>query len=409
MTINFYPRRKDRAAPLYLRYLHKGVQFKYATGVEATPESWDQKKNRFKPRGRIASQNNERLAYLEKVAQEVHAQLLGTGIPITKESISAAFKQRIEDDLLPFYQKIEREQNQFFFPYIAVFINNRERSGKYKPGTIETYRSVEKIVRGYQDYHGLELKFDDIDLNFFYSFLDFLESREYLQNYISKVIAILKLMLDEAAEDELHDNTKYKSKKFSVPREEVFNIYLDTEELLRIYNLDISVRGQKITRDYFLLEAFTSLRYSDVIRLGPENIEGRLLKITQQKGGKYTAVPANPIVTKIISENGGVFPKPPWNAEMNRHLKEIAKNAGIDDPVIKRKKKYKKYELVTTHTGRRSFITNCLNAGIPPPEVMRISGHSDYKDFMKYYKVSEEQIARSLINHPHFTMMKAVK
>ena len=38
-----------------------------------------------------------------------------------------------------------------------------------------------------------------------------------------------------------------------------------------------------------------------------------------------------------------------------------------------------KWELVGTHSGRRTFIVNALSLGITPNVVMKWTGHSDYK------------------------------
>ena len=48
-----------------------------------------------------------------------------------------------------------------------------------------------------------------------------------------------------------------------------------------------------------------------------------------------------------------------------------------------------KYNLVTTHTARRTFITLSLEKGMRPEVVMKITGHKDWKSFKKYIKIVE--------------------
>ncbi len=50
-------------------------------------------------------------------------------------------------------------------------------------------------------------------------------------------------------------------------------------------------------------------------------------------------------------------------------------------------KKIPKYELITTHTARRTFITLSLEKGIRPEVVMSITGHKDFKSFSAYIKI----------------------
>ena len=55
-----------------------------------------------------------------------------------------------------------------------------------------------------------------------------------------------------------------------------------------------------------------------------------------------------------------------------------------------------KYELVGTHTGRRTFIVNALSLGIPPDVVMKWTGHSDYKSMKPYIDIVDSIKAQSM-------------
>ena len=85
---------------------------------------------------------------------------------------------------------------------------------------------------------------------------------------------------------------------------------------------------------------------------------------------------------------------------MNEHLKEIMLKTGIVTPCIKIRyagakrieTTYPKYKLVTTHTGRQSFITNSLLLGIPSEIVMKIVGHTSYTTFKRYIKFTDQQL-----------------
>ena len=52
---------------------------------------------------------------------------------------------------------------------------------------------------------------------------------------------------------------------------------------------------------------------------------------------------------------------------------------------------YPKYKVISAHTGRKTFATLSLEKGIPAETVMKITGHSDYKSFQRYVKVTEER------------------
>ncbi len=65
---------------------------------------------------------------------------------------------------------------------------------------------------------------------------------------------------------------------------------------------------------------------------------------------------------------------------------------------------FRKYELVCTHTARRSFATNAYKAGVPTIAIMKITGHTQESTFLRYIKVSAEENAEMLAKHPFFTL-----
>ena len=78
--------------------------------------------------------------------------------------------------------------------------------------------------------------------------------------------------------------------------------------------------------------------------------------------------------------------------------------AGIDEEIRvvsykgneRIEKRHPKYELVGTHTGRRTFIVNALSLGIPPNVVMKWTGHNDYKAMRPYIDIVDSIKAESM-------------
>ena len=111
----------------------------------------------------------------------------------------------------------------------------------------------------------------------------------------------------------------------------------------------------------------------------------------------------------IIKRYNG-FPKGKANQHLNREIKHIAKAAGIKGSIVltrtqggkKVSTTYQKWELVTTHTARRSFATNLYKAGIPAINIMKITGHRNVGTFMKYIKIDAEENAELLSKHKLF-------
>ncbi|WP_437371677.1 tyrosine-type recombinase/integrase [Maribacter litoralis] len=95
---------------------------------------------------------------------------------------------------------------------------------------------------------------------------------------------------------------------------------------------------------------------------------------------------------------------------MNTYLKEVASLSKLKDKVettitkggVVKKESIEKYKLVTTHTARRSFATNLFLADVPTISIMKITGHKTEKSFLSYIRVTQEQNADKLLNHPFF-------
>ena len=107
----------------------------------------------------------------------------------------------------------------------------------------------------------------------------------------------------------------------------------------------------------------------------------------------------------------GSLPNAISDQKMNDYLKEIAEKAKLTEIIIKAQTRggsktetsHNKWELVTVHTARRSFATNAFLAGVPSISIMKITGHRSEKSFLKYIKITQEQNADLMANHPFFS------
>ena len=114
-------------------------------------------------------------------------------------------------------------------------------------------------------------------------------------------------------------------------------------------------------------------------------------------------------VKEILKKYSGYFPKI-YEQKLNKRIKKVGKLAGIDESVsiyetkgrLKVKKRVPKYELIKTHTARRTGCTLMYKAGIPTIDIMKVSGHKTEREFLKYIKVSKKETAISLSNHPYY-------
>ncbi|KPK87356.1 MAG: hypothetical protein AMS27_02670 [Bacteroides sp. SM23_62_1] len=93
--------------------------------------------------------------------------------------------------------------------------------------------------------------------------------------------------------------------------------------------------------------------------------------------------------------------------DFNKLIKDIAKEARIDEEIIITQKRgaeridktFKKFELIASHTCRRSFCTNEYLKGTPALFIMKISGHRTERNFLKYIKVDEQVAAEKMFEY----------
>ena len=108
---------------------------------------------------------------------------------------------------------------------------------------------------------------------------------------------------------------------------------------------------------------------------------------------------------EILKKYPKGFPKAPCNQVFNKTLKKIGKeipslNRDYEKKLIRDhqvvRKPLKRWQMVVTHTARRSFVTNMYLRGVPVPTIMAISGHTTEENFKKYNKADNRKHAEIL-------------
>ncbi len=292
-------------------------------------------------------------------------------------------------------------------------------SGKrFDKRSIQKYNTVlDTLDKFGKSYH---LTFESIDKNFYTKFVTSLNKKKYTVNTVGKYIKVIKTFLTYATENGYNTNMFFKSKQFKAHNTPGFSIYLTESEISQILELDLKGTPHlERVRDLFVVGCWTGLRFSDFTTIRPENIKEDYLEIKTFKTGEKVIIPIHPMVKTIMDKYSGKYPNslPPAisNQKMNDYLKDIAKQVDcLKSQVeaeylkggIKVTEKKLKWELVTTHTARRSFATNVYKSGFPAISLMKITGHRTEKAFLLYIKVTPEENAKQLLDHWRKTALK---
>ena len=86
------------------------------------------------------------------------------------------------------------------------------------------------------------------------------------------------------------------------------------------------------------------------------------------------------------------------NNDVNKYIKSACNKAEINEEIIENDMVKKKYELISCHSGRRSFATNGYISNIPIKSLMSITGHKKESTFYNYVQISREENLKEIIN-----------
>ncbi len=263
-------------------------------------------------------------------------------------------------------------------------------------------------------------------------FLAYLKKRDYAINSAGKIINQLKWIMSIAETEGYHHNATYKNPKFKGNRVQVDSIYLTQEELDKMNAADLSSLepGAAISRDIFMVGVYTAQRISDYNNIKKEDIhtttkrwiedvpdpkkKGQTkavirtkdityIDIHQKKTGAKVSIPCKKELLAILEKYN--YEMPHFEDQtINRHIKEIARVAGLTDLVtleksnggVRKKETIEKYKLVTSHTARRTGATLVYLAGMDIFDIMKVTGHTTPEMLKRYIKADQLDVVQKL-------------
>ena len=321
-----------------------------------------------------------------------------------------------------------KRKDKKLLTYIEEYIPASGKSGFTK----RSYTTCLNKLREYEEVKHKTFYFDDITLKFAEEFKMWLVEKDYARNYIGTLFKNLRAFMKHAHKvDKLHNNTDYK--EFDVEAEVADTIALSEIELLRLHRLvidedavkrisndvrlnNVRARIQSLdkARKKFLIGAFTAMRVSDFNRIQDYNIHDGVITVLPKKGSSIrkpdpVKIPLHPVIQEIL-ESGFDLQCKFCEQFLNKQIKLVCRIAGMDDDVVVYRteggelKEYikKKWEVITTHTARRSGATNFYKLGLPKRSIMLLTGHKSEKQFDAYVKLTAEENAKALMENDYF-------
>lgn len=410
MATNFYlDKRTDKKgdSPIIVSIIIKGERLLTTTGFSISVDKWDELRQRVEhgnsnARGITYNVINNRLAEIESYFLKVENQFEisgATDVPDIKELFAENFRTNRKTKI----------KEITIFNHIDEFIKEVGRLNDWTISTVEKFGALKNHLEAFNP----QLKYDNLNETGLLSFVEYLktvpltnDTKGMRNSTIKNRLSFLKWFLRWATKKGYNTETSFLSFNPKMKTAEKQIVFLEWDELLHVYNFEFPENKNYLTRvrDVFCFSCFTGLRYSDTANLKRSNVFKKYISLTSIKDVDNLKIELNKYSKSILDKyKNETFPYNMAlpvisNQRMNEYLKEMAKLCGLNTPISEVYYKgnerieevYPKHELISTHTGRRTFISNALMKGIPVDVVMKWTGHSDYNAMKPYIAIADK-------------------
>jgi site-specific recombinase XerD len=399
--------------PIYLLMTCPDGRVKRSIGEKILPT--DFQNQRATDGGRAARQINQIIDAIVAVLPGLKSECRRNGRVISCTDVHAALDVILQDKRP---EKGKDPVKDMFADFKAIIIGMKDGSiltpgkhkKKYTAATIRNYedRTLPKLEAFYKEKK-LPPQWADIDIELYELFISWCHEKDLSNNSIGVYIKCWKRAGKVAFKKGWHTNGIFQDEEFMILKEETPDIYLDEDKIKRIYKQQVSNDYHDLARDWFVLDCYLGLRVSDLQRVTIKDFEGKHFQFVNQKTGAHVAIPIHPFVKAIIKKHKGL-PPDISDQKLNLYIKEVAQLTKLNDKFIYKITKggvlqvfeYQEWQMVSSHTCRRSFITNLLKMGIPHAQVMRLAGIKRYETLMRYFKQTAEEAAHEVGKHEFF-------
>ncbi len=406
-TVKYFLRGQNEQPNIYIR-LRDGINtdLKVITGWVISPNYWSIKKGVIKDTSEFQDKINfqNKLDKLKlKVFESLNADK-GNGTEINKEWL----KTVIEKYKNPALEEKSEYLSQLLTDYkneMKVKINLKTKK-PISDATIRNFNTTFSRLEKFEKYKKKRYLISDIDLTFHAEFIKYEKNVLTLaQNSISKDIKQIKTVCTDAKDKGYTINEQVLSKKFNAPTEPTLFVTITEDEIKRI-KLFKGADYYKNTRDWLIIGCWTGCRVGDLMQLTNNNIlttpKGqRFIRYTQSKTNKQVDIPIHSDIQEILDRLGN-FPRPISDQRFNEWIKDVCKHEDVKindlvhgtrqnpDTHLKEVGTFEKWQLIRSHTCRRSFATNHYNK-LPNKLIMAVTGHTTERMLLNYIGETENE------------------
>ena len=404
MKVNFNLRQMkdiDKETPIYLVCTVNGKQEKFATGQKICPKFWNKERN-------LAIVSNEQPRKIQQQNKEVNKELANLKNKVMEWEDHILEHPEQTSNAVDILRKfLANEVGRLEIAPLDWFEQTINEDFNISSGSKKKYLSDLKTVRQFVEAKKVRLRaFSDVNYQFLKKYEEYMFDKKFTMNTLINKMRSLLTVINKAEKNGLINTVTSGIARYQMPKnkEDGQQIYLTEADLEKLEKVELSGNEEKL-RDLFLLQCHIGQRYGDMLRLDNAIIGDKTITLVQEKTAKKVVIPLNDDARRILKKYDNKMPH--IGAEYaNELLKSIGKKAGINDEqlITKQEKgktttvKVPKYELIKTHTARRTFVTASIKRGIQPSIIMKITGHTASKTMERYNKMTAADAAEAMLD-----------
>ncbi|UYW02075.1 phage integrase SAM-like domain-containing protein [Flavobacterium agricola] len=414
-TVNFLYRSKLDSANLTARLLfrHEGKDYTFDALIrkKVTLEFWKKRNKKIRDVNFNNLQNE-----INNELSEVRTHVLKEFDSVfysNQELLTSIINKQWLINVVSSYYSVGSNLNDKLVPNRVVdfFDYLREtRKDELAPRSLIKYTTYKKIVERFEIETDKIILLKDLGNNLKFELVDYMKKEKYSVSSIKSTIKYLRVIWGLANKLGIETNKLFDPLKMEKDPE--FKIYLTLDDLAKIEQMGNTDLID--ARDWLIISCYTGQRISDFMRFESSMIrvenDVKYIEFSQQKTSKKMTLPLHPKVIEILDRRKGEFPKKIPENRYNEEIKTICRIAGLEDLIMGKKfmpfgesqrryeGEYPKWELVSSHIGRRSFATNFYGK-IPTTYLIYATGHGTEAQFLNYIGKSNKDLAKELFNY----------
>lgn len=409
--VRFIPHIREkgaRSAAIRMRVTMRGrTPLDFPTGYRVELSQWDAARERARAGAREADGLNRTIDEWRAIVNDIFAryEIIEKRAPAPEEV------RELFDDMAGRARADAPQREADFFKVFDLFTRTMGARNQWTMATFGKFSSIRRHLRAFDK----GLTFPELTERKMQAYLTYLNRRGMKNTTIAKHISFVRWFLRWAAANEyyhghLHETFRPKLKGTDGNAREVIYLTDGDMEKMREYKFAQNEKYLERVRDVLLFCCFTGLRYSDVANLRRDDVRDGCIHVVTQKTSDGLRIELNrhsrAILAKYEGESyidGRALPVIS-NVKMNEYLKELGRRVGIDEPVRivsfrgnqRMEQVFPKWQLLTTHCGRRTFVVTALRLGIPSEVIMKWTGHSAFSAMRPYVKIVDELKEREM-------------